>query len=57
MPHESLFKMTPGRSRILYLNEIPVTGYTLTDVRRLKEEVYAVMEKKLIKYGAGWRKK
>jgi 1-acyl-sn-glycerol-3-phosphate acyltransferase len=57
MPHESLFKMMPGRSRILYLNEIPVTGYTLADVRRLKEEVYAVMEKKLIKYGAGWRKK
>jgi 1-acyl-sn-glycerol-3-phosphate acyltransferase len=57
MPHESVFRMTPGRSRILYLNEIPVIGYALTDVRRLKEEVYAVMEKKLIEYGAGWKKK
>ena len=56
MPYVSFFKMTPGRSRIVYLNEIPVTGYTLADVRRLKEEVYTVMEKKLIEYNAAWRK-
>lgn len=57
MPYENVFKMTPGRSRILYLNEISVAGYTLSDVKRLKEEVYAIMEKKLIEYGAAWRKK
>ncbi len=56
MPYENFFSMTPGRSRIVYLDEIPVTGYTLADVRRLKEEVYAIMEKKLIEYGAAWRK-
>lgn len=56
MPYESFFKMTPGRSRILYLNEIPVAGYTLADVRRLKDEVYAIMEKKLIENDAAWRK-
>ncbi len=56
MPYKSLFLMTPGISRILYLDEIPVTSYTLADVGRLKEEVYAVMEKKLVEYGAAWRK-
>jgi 1-acyl-sn-glycerol-3-phosphate acyltransferase len=56
MPYESLFLMTPGKSRIVYLKEISVEGYTLADVKRLKEEVYAVMEKKLIEYDAAWRK-
>lgn len=56
MPYESLFSMSPGRSRIVYLNEIPVAGYTLADAGRLKDEVYAIMEKKLREYDAGWRK-
>ena len=56
MPYESLFRMTPGRSRILYLDEIPVAGYTLTDVGKLRDAVYAVMEKKLIEYNGAWRK-
>lgn len=57
LPYESLFRLRPGRSRILYLPEIPVTGYTLADVGRLKEEVYAMMEKKMIDYDAAWRTK
>ena len=56
MPYESFFRMTPGRSRILYLNEISVAGYSLADVGRLKEQVYAIMEKKLIENDAAWRK-
>jgi 1-acyl-sn-glycerol-3-phosphate acyltransferase len=48
--------MSPGRSRVVYLAEIPVAGYTLADIKKLKEEVYAIMEKKLIEYDAGWRK-
>ena len=56
MPYESLFSMTPGISRIVYLDEIPVTGYTLADTARLKEEVFALMESKLRHYGAAWRK-
>jgi 1-acyl-sn-glycerol-3-phosphate acyltransferase len=56
MPYESLFHMTPGRSRIVYLDEIAVAGYTLADLKKLKEEVYVIMEKKLIEYGAAWRK-
>jgi 1-acyl-sn-glycerol-3-phosphate acyltransferase len=56
MPYESIFSMSPGRNRIVYLDEIPVSSYTLKDVGRLKDEVYAIMEKKLIEYDAGWRK-
>lgn len=56
MPYESLFHMTPGRSRIVYLEEIPVEGYSLKDCTGLKEKVYSIMEKKLVEYGAAWRK-
>ncbi|MEO7923820.1 MAG: lysophospholipid acyltransferase family protein [Chitinophagaceae bacterium] len=55
MNYRSFFSMTPGRSRILYLEEIPVSSYTLKDVSKLKDDVYALMEKKLIQYDAGWR--
>ena len=56
MPYESLFSMSPGQSRIVYLDEISVSSYTLKDAGRLKDEVYAIMEKKLIEYNAAWRK-
>ena len=56
MPYESIFRMTPGRNRIVYLDEIPVIGYTSADVEKLKQEVYSIMEKKLIEFNAAWRK-
>ena len=56
MPYESLFLMTPGQSRIVYLDEIPVSGYSLNDISMLKEKVYNIMEEKLVEYGAAWRK-
>lgn len=56
MSYESLFSMSPGRNRIVYLDEIQVTGYTLSDVALLKEEVFALMERKLVEYGAAWRR-
>lgn len=56
MPYETLFSMTPGRNRLLYLGPVDVSGYSLNDVGKLKSEVYAIMEKKLIEYDAAWRK-
>lgn len=56
MHYNSIFSLTPGQSRIVYLDEIPVSGYTTSDTQRLKQEVYAIMEKKLVEYDAGWRK-
>ncbi len=57
MPYESLFRMTPGQNRILYLDEISVTGYVAADVEKLKQEIYNVMEAKLIEYNGAFRKK
>lgn len=56
MPYQSIFLLNPGRSRLLYLDEIPVAGLTAADVPRLKEQVYALMERKLVEYDAAWRK-
>ena len=46
--------VTPGRCRIVYLDEIPVAGLTIKDVPALKQEVYRRMEEKLIAYKAPW---
>lgn len=56
MHYSGLFTLTPGRSRIVYLEEISVEGLTLKDAQKLKAEVYAVMEKKLVEYKASWIK-
>lgn len=50
MPHESIFSLTPGSCRILYLDEIPVKGLTSADAGKLKEKVYGIMEKKINEY-------
>jgi len=52
--YNSIFSFTPGKARIVYLDEIPVEGLTLKDVKQLKEKVYAIMEEKLIAYKASW---
>lgn len=54
MRYESIFSITPGRSRSVYLQEIPVHGLTLKDVDFLRENVYKIMEEKLIAYKASW---
>ena len=56
MPYESMFLMTPGSSRIVYLDEISVAGYTLANMEILKDKVYNIIEKKLMDYDAAWRK-
>lgn len=57
MGYESIFSITPGRSRSVYLEEIPVEGLTLDHVDFLREKVYAIMEEKLIAYKASWIKR
>lgn len=56
MHYNSIFSMTPGKCRIVYLDEIPVAGLKAGDVQSLKQKVYATMEKKLIEYKAAWIK-
>ncbi len=54
--YESIFSLTPGRSRAVYLDEIPVKGLTTKDVKELKEKVCRIMEERLIRYDASWIK-
>jgi 1-acyl-sn-glycerol-3-phosphate acyltransferase len=54
MNYKSIFSLTPGRCRIVYLDEIPVEGLTFDDVAKLREKVFAIMEQKLRKYKASW---
>jgi 1-acyl-sn-glycerol-3-phosphate acyltransferase len=56
MHYRHLFTLTPGKSRAIFLQEVPVDGLTLDDVPSLKQKVYELMGKKLIEYGATWCK-
>lgn len=56
MNHRSIFSLNPGKSRSVFLEEIPVDGLVATDVRNLKEKVFHIMEKKLREYKASWIK-
>jgi 1-acyl-sn-glycerol-3-phosphate acyltransferase len=50
----SIFSLTPGSTTTVFLDEIAVAGMTLEDLPALKEQVYRLMEEKLITYKAGW---
>lgn len=54
MHYASIFSMTPGRSRIVYLDEIPVEGMVQKDIPLLRQKVYDVMDNKLREYRASW---
>jgi 1-acyl-sn-glycerol-3-phosphate acyltransferase len=56
MHHSSIFSVTPGKSRAVYLAEVSVTGYTLEQTDELKNKVYSLMEQGLRKYKAAWIK-
>jgi 1-acyl-sn-glycerol-3-phosphate acyltransferase len=47
----SVFSLTPGMSRCIYLDEIKVDGYqTRHDIHVLKQKVYDIMEQAITKY-------
>ncbi len=52
--YKSIFSLTPGKSRAVYLEEISVDGLTIEDVTMLKEKVYQLMEEKLRAYKVSW---
>lgn len=56
MHYRSVFALTPGKSRSVFLEPVPVTGYTLADVQKLKQQVYDLMDAKLRQYKASWIK-
>ncbi len=54
LSYKSIFSLTPGKTRSVFLEEVPVEGLTIADMPALKEKVYQLMEKKLIEYKASW---
>jgi 1-acyl-sn-glycerol-3-phosphate acyltransferase len=52
--YDSLFSLTPGKSRTIFLDEISTEGLDVKNVPALKAEVYAIMERKLLEYNATW---
>lgn len=52
--YRSILSLNPGRCRSVFLEPIPVAGLTMQDMPRLKQQVYELMEKKLIEYKASW---
>ena len=54
MHYNSIFSLNPGKSRSIYLQEVPVEGLTTKDVGMLKEKVFEMMSKELVRRGAKW---
>jgi 1-acyl-sn-glycerol-3-phosphate acyltransferase len=54
LSYKTVFSLTPGKSRAVYLDEISVEGLTGKDLPMLKEKVFKLMEEKLIAYKASW---
>jgi 1-acyl-sn-glycerol-3-phosphate acyltransferase len=54
MHYDSVLSLSPGPCRAIYMEEIPVAGYSLDDIPRLRQRVFEAMEQRLIYYGADW---
>ena len=54
--YSSIFSLTPGTSRAVFLEEVDISQYGPPDVERLKQKVYGLMETALVKYNAPWIK-
>ncbi len=50
MHYRGFFELTPGESRVVFLNEVPVQGYTMKQLHQLKQLVHGLMEEGLRKY-------
>jgi 1-acyl-sn-glycerol-3-phosphate acyltransferase len=48
--YRGLFELTPGINRVVYLEEIPVTGLTMKNINDLKTKVSGCMEQGLRRY-------
>lgn len=52
--YKSVFSLTPGRSRAVFLKETETNGLSINDIPMLKEKIYRQMEEGLIRYNATW---
>ena len=54
MPYESNFSLNPGRSRVVFLDEIPVLGLKNEDIPALRDKTHRLMSEALINAQASW---
>lgn len=54
MHYQSIFSMNPGKSCSVFLPEVSVEGLTANDVGMLKEKVFEMMKKELVRREAKW---
>lgn len=54
MHYKSIFSLNPGKSRSIFLPEVPVEGLTIKDVGMLNEKVFEIMKEELVKRRAKW---
>ena len=50
MHFSSVFTLTPGKNRVVYLPTVPVDDYSMEDVELLKDKVYQMMDEGLRRY-------
>lgn len=48
--YNSIFSLTTGKNRVIYLKEVPVAGLTMRDISYLKQQVYDIMDAGLRRY-------
>ncbi len=48
--YHSIFSLTPGKNRVVYLEEVPVAGLEMKDIAFLKQKVFDLMEQGLRRY-------
>ncbi|MDE3145754.1 MAG: 1-acyl-sn-glycerol-3-phosphate acyltransferase [Bacteroidota bacterium] len=48
--HRNIFELTPGKCRVVFLDEIEVKDFTMNDIQQLKQHVYRLMEEGLKRY-------
>ena len=48
--YHSIFSLTPGRNRVVFLQEVSVEGLTFSDIPDLKNKVYELMDAGLRRY-------
>lgn len=54
--YKSIFSLSPGRSRAIFLEETDTALLSIRDVAMLKEKIFKQMEDGLIRYTASWIK-
>ncbi len=52
--YKSIFSLSPGKSRAVYLEETITTGLTLADVPSLKQKIFDQMAEGLVRYNVSW---